>query len=145
MTLAAQVPDGATVLIDTNPIIYVLEGNPLGAPFRSLFDAVDRGRIRALVTPITIAEVVTGPLKAGKDALAERYRRTLTQNPGWTLRSIDADIAVLAARLRVRHALKLPDAMQLAVALETGCHALVTHDRDFDSVSDMLVLGAAQR
>ncbi|MCA9532751.1 MAG: PIN domain-containing protein [Myxococcales bacterium] len=145
MTLAAQVPDGATVLIDTTPIIYVLEGNPLGAPFRSLFDAVDRGRIRALVTPITIAEVVTGPLKAGKDALAERYRRALTQNPGWTLRSIDADIAVLAARLRVRHALKLPDAMQLAVALETGCHALVTHDRDFDSVSDMLVLGAAQR
>ena len=97
------------------------------------------------VTDVTIAEVVTGPLKAGKDALAERYRRALTQNPGWTLRSIDADIAVLAARLRVRHALKLPDAMQLAVALETGCHALVTHDRDFDSVSDMLVLGAAQR
>ena len=30
MTLAAQVPDGGTVLvlIDTNPIIYVLDGNP---------------------------------------------------------------------------------------------------------------------
>ena len=31
MGLGDQVPDGATVLIDTNPIIYILEGNPLGA------------------------------------------------------------------------------------------------------------------
>jgi predicted nucleic acid-binding protein len=119
MTLAGQVPDGGTVLIDTNPIIYVLEGNPLGAPFRSIFEAVDDGRIRALVTPITVAEVVTGPLKANRDALAERYRR--------------------------RHALKLPDAFQLAVALEEGCSALVTHDRDFSTVSDILVLGTARR
>jgi predicted nucleic acid-binding protein len=145
LTLAAQVPDGGTVLIDTNPIIYVLEGNPLGAPFRSIFEAVDKGRIRALVTPITVAEVVTGPLKSNRDALAERYRRTITQNPGWQIRDIDADIAVLAARLRLRHALKLPDAFQLAVALEEGCSALVTHDRDFGTVSDILVLGPARR
>jgi predicted nucleic acid-binding protein len=145
VTLADQVPDGATVLIDTNPIIYLLEDNPLGVMFRSLFEAVDRGRIRALVTPITVAEVVSGPLKARKEALAERYRRTITQNRGWSIRDIDADIAVLAARLRLRHALKLPDAIQLAAALEEGCFALVTHDRDFHAVSDMLILGATPR
>jgi predicted nucleic acid-binding protein len=143
--LAAQVPDGTTVLIDTNPIIYILEGSRLGAPFRSIFEAVDSGRIRALVTPTTVAEVVSGPLKANREALAERYRRTITQNPGWDIRDIDADIAVLAARLRLRHALKLPDALQLAVALEEGCSALVTHDRDFGTVSDILVLGPARR
>src|SRR5882672_3973060 len=126
VSLGDQVPDGATVLIDTNPIVYILEGNPLGAAFRSLFEAVDGGRIRALVTPITVAEVVSGPLKAGKEALAERYRRTITQSPGWSARDIDSDIAVLAARLRLRHGLKLPDAIQLAVALEEGCYALAT-------------------
>jgi len=145
LTLAAQVPDGGTVLIDTNPIIYVLEGNPLGQAFRSIFEAVDAGRIRALVTPITVAEVVSGPLKAKREALAERYRRALTQNPGWTLREIDADIAVLAARLRLRHALTVPDAFQLATALEAGCAALVTHDRDFRSVSDIPILGIDRR
>jgi predicted nucleic acid-binding protein len=145
VTLADQVPDGASVLIDTNPIVYLLEGNPLGTPFRPLFEAVDQGRIRALVTPITVAEVVSGPLKAGKDALAERYRRAITHNPGWNIRDIDADIAVLAARLRLRHALKLPDALQLAVALEEGCHALVTHDRDFRAVSDIVILGTSLR
>jgi predicted nucleic acid-binding protein len=141
VSLADQVPDGATVLIDTNPLIYLLEGNRLGAPFRPLVEAIDSGRIRALVTPITVAEVVSGPLKSGKEALAERYRRTITRNPGWSIREIDADIAVLAARLRLRHALKLPDAIQLAVALEEGCYALVTHDRDFGAVSDLLILG----
>lgn len=145
MNLGDQVPDGATVLIDTNPIIYLLEGNTLGAAFRSLFEAVDEGRIRALVTPITVAEVVSGPLKARKEALVERYRRTITQNPGWSIRDIDADIAVLAARLRLRHALKLPDAIQLAVALDEGCYALATHDRDFGAVSDILILGTSGR
>ena len=145
LTLADEVPDGASVLIDTNPIIYVLEGNRLGAPFRSIFQAVDSGRIRALVTPITVTEVVSGPLKARREALVERYRRTITQNPGWDLRELDAEIAVLAARLRLRHALKLPDALQLAVALEEGCAALVTHDRDFGTVSDIVILGTARR
>jgi predicted nucleic acid-binding protein len=143
VNLADQVPDGATVLIDTNPIIYLFEGNPLGAPFRALFEAVDGGRIQALVTPITVAEVVSGPLKAGKEALAERYRRAITQNPGWSIRDIDADVAVLAARLRLRHALKLPDAIQLAIALKAGCHALATHDRDFKSVTDITILGTS--
>ncbi|MBK8998684.1 MAG: PIN domain-containing protein [Myxococcales bacterium] len=145
VNLAARVPDGASVLIDTNPIIYLLEGNPLGVSFRPLFEAIDGGRIRALVTPITVAEVVSGPLKAGKEALAERYRRTITQSPGWGIREIDADIAVLAARLRLRHSLKLPDAIQLAVALEEGCYALVTHDRDFGGVDDVLILGTTRR
>jgi predicted nucleic acid-binding protein len=141
----ARVPDGATVLVDTNPIIYVLEGNKLGASFRPLFEDIDRGRIRALVTPITVAEVVSGPLKAGKEALAERYRRAITGSAGWSVRDIDADVAVLAARLRLRHALKLPDALQLAVALQEGCYALVTHDRDFSKVTDLPILGMSRR
>jgi predicted nucleic acid-binding protein len=145
LSLGDQVPDGATVLIDTNPIIYLFEGNPLAAPFRSLFEAVDAARIEAMVTPITVAEVISGPLKAGKEALAARYQRAITQNSGWSLHVIDAGIAVLAARLRLRHALKLPDAIQLAVAVDAGCYALVTHDRDFRAVSDLPILGVRGR
>lgn len=133
-------PDGAWVLVDTNPIIYVLEGSPLAEGFAPLFADIDAGRIRALITPVTLAEVVTGPLKAKRDALAERYQQALTRSAGWSLREIDADIAVLAARLRLQHKLKLPDALQLAVALHEGCHALVTHDRDFSRVTDLPIL-----
>ena len=138
---AADLPNGATVLVDTNPLIYFFEGSPRAARFEPLFADIDAGRVQAIVTPITVAELVSGPLKAGKDALAERYRRAITSGPGWQLREIDADVAVLAARLRLRHKLRLPDAIQLAVAVCEGCAALVTHDRDFGNVTDLPILG----
>ncbi|MBA3698272.1 MAG: type II toxin-antitoxin system VapC family toxin [Planctomycetes bacterium] len=141
MTLASGIPDGASVLIDTNPLIYHLEGNPLAERFAPIFAAVDRGRIRAMVTPITVAEVVTGPLKAGKEALAQRYLQLLTANRGWTLFPIDADLALLSARLRLKYRLKLPDALQLGAALQSGCYAIVSHDRDFSRVTDIPILG----
>jgi predicted nucleic acid-binding protein len=141
MSLAASIPDHATLLVDTNPIVYVLEGHPLAARFESVFADIDAGRIHALVTPVTLAEVVSGPLNAGKGALAERYRSAITNAPGWRLRPIDAEIAMLAARLRVRNRLKMPDAIQLATAVHEGCYALLSHDRDFGKTKEILVLG----
>lgn len=141
MTLASGIPDGASILIDTNPLIYHLENNPLAERFAPVFSALDRGRIRAVVTPITVAEVVTGPLKAGKEALAQRYHQLLTANRGWTLVPIDAEIAFMAARLRLKYRLKLPDALQLGAALHAGCHAIISHDRDFSRVTDIPILG----
>jgi predicted nucleic acid-binding protein len=41
----------------------------------------------------------------------------------------------------LRHKLKLPDAIQLAAAIHESCYALVTHDRDFASVTELPVLG----
>jgi predicted nucleic acid-binding protein len=137
VTTVGDLPAGATVVVDTNPIVYVLEDSPKGELFAPLFAEVDAGRINALVTPITLAEVVTGALKAGHEALGERYRQVLTRSGGWALREIDADVAMLAARVRLRYRLKLPDAFQLAVAVHEGCHALVTHDRDFSRVTDV--------
>jgi len=141
MNLAEKIPDHATVLVDTNPIVYVLEGHPLAPRFESVFADVEAGRIAALITPVTLAEVVSGPWKSGKDALAERYRRAITSAPGWSLRNTDAEIAMLAARFRVRHRMKLPDAIQLATAVHEGCFALLSHDRDFGKASELLILG----
>lgn len=141
MNLATRIPDNATVLLDTNPIIYALEGHRLAPRFEPIFADVAAGRISALVTPVTLAEVVSGPLRAGKEALAQRYRHALTASPGWRLCPLDGDIAMVAARLRLRRGLKLPDAIQLATAVQEGCHALVSHDRDFGKVREILVLG----
>jgi hypothetical protein len=42
-----------------------------------LFEAHAAGRLRFAITTITIAEVLTGPMKTGDEALARRYRATL--------------------------------------------------------------------
>jgi predicted nucleic acid-binding protein len=49
----------------------------------------------------------------------------------------------MAAQLRVQYRLKLPDAVQLASALDIGAAALVTHDRDFSKVLDFPVLNGS--
>jgi predicted nucleic acid-binding protein len=139
--LADRIPDGGLVLIDTNPIIYWFEGSDLAAPFESIFLDIEAGRFEALVTPVTVAEVVTGPLRSGKDALAERYRQAMTESNGFSVCDTNSDIAMLAARLRVRHSLRLPDAIQLATAVHAGCFAVVSRDRDFSRVKDIVILG----
>ncbi len=129
---------GALVLVDSAPLIYTLEGHPkLAARFASLFERHAAGDLRLAVTTVSIAEVLTGPLKAGEEALAKRYRAVLES---WIVVSLDADIAESAARLRGSYGLTLPDAVQLASALSLNAAALVTHDRDFFRVRGLRVL-----
>jgi predicted nucleic acid-binding protein len=130
--------DGALLLVDTPPIIYTLEGHPrLAARFRPLFDAHAAGQFRFAATTITVAEVLTGPLSAGEEALARRYRAILDS---WQIIPLDADIAEGAARLRAAHRLRLADAVQAASALAVNAAALVTYDRDFSRLGALKII-----
>jgi predicted nucleic acid-binding protein len=135
---ADTLPEGALLLIDSAPIIYVLEGHPeLGPRFKAFFERHAKGEIAFAVTTITMAEVLTGPLGAGDEGLAKRYRALLES---WQIVDLSSDIAESAARLRASLKLKLPDAIQAASALAIGADALLTHDRDFARVSGLPVL-----
>ena len=142
--LLADIPPGAVLTIDTAPVIYYLEDHPVYAErFAPVFDAITAGRIQAVVSSVTLAEVLSGPLTAGKEVLAAQYREVLCRSPGWQMHPVDEEIAVTAARVRVRHKLRLPDAIQVATAIITRSHALVTHDRRLANVHDVTVLGVA--
>jgi len=133
--------EGATVLVDTAPWIYLLEDHVEFAPrFVGLFEAAERGQIQLALSTITLAEVLTGPFKAGQTALAKRYENVLNQ---YQVVPMTPAVASLAAQLRVEYRLKLPDAVQLASALDIGAAALVTHDRDFSAVQGLPVLMGA--
>lgn len=134
-------PEGATVLVDTAPWIYLLQDHPEFAPrFEGLFAAAEEGRVELALSTITLAEVLTGPYKAGEMALAKRYEKALNS---YQVMPFSAEVAVQAAQLRAQYGLKLPDAAQLATALEMGAAALVTHDRDFSAVQGLPVLYGA--
>jgi len=141
--LLSRLPWNATVVLDTAPVIYLLEDNKAFLPlFWPLFQAAESGRIRILITPITVAEVLAGPWKAGKEALAERYEHALREGLGWKVVDLDAGLAARASRLRGRYGLRLPDAFQLAASLVNGADALVTHDRDFGKAAkEVNILG----
>jgi len=135
---AAALPNGALLLVDSAPIIYVLEGHPrLARRYQPLFERHANGDIAFAVTTITIAEVLTGPLNAGDEVLLKRYRAVLES---WQVVELSADIAESAARLRASLKLRLPDAVQVASAITINADALVTHDRDFSRVTALRII-----
>jgi predicted nucleic acid-binding protein len=102
-----------------------------------VFEAHAAGQVRFAVTTIAIAEVLTGPLRAGDEPLARRYRAILES---WQTVELTIDIAESAARLRASLGLRLADAVQAASALAINAAALVTHDRDFSRVRSLRVI-----
>ena len=136
------IKDNTLVTVDTAPIIYLLEDHPQFAEkFLPLFQQIEAGRIQAVVSPVTIAEVVAGPLSSGNEILASRYFNVLTSGTHWIVQELNAELSFLAARIRIRYHLKLPDAIQIATAVYTGSAALITHDRDFREVDEIKILG----
>ena len=67
-------PAGSRVFVDTAPFIYVLESHLQFAElFVGLFEAAENGTLSIVLSTVTLAEVLTGPHKAGQTALAKRY------------------------------------------------------------------------
>ena len=123
------------MVVDTAPIIYFLEEHPeFGPRYQAFFERAEAGRYELLLTTVSLTEVLTGPLRIGDEALAQRYRDTLTAAPTWRLVELNANIAHRAARIRARTRMLLPDAVQAAAALESSSVALVTNDRDFSAL-----------
>ncbi len=126
------------MLVDTAPWIYLLQDHPgYAARFDGLFEAAAAGRLQLALSTVTLTEILTGPYQVGQTALAKRYQTALSQ---YRLVTLSEDVAALAAQLRVQYRLKLPDAVQLASALDIGAAALVSHDRDFSRVQGLPVL-----
>ena len=130
-------PVGGTVTMDTAPLIYYLEDHPDFADrYAPVFDAAANGTLRIAVSAVTLAEVLAGPLKAGNEILAARYRAMLSPR----IVPVTEEIAALAARFRAAYRLRLPNAIQVATAVVTGSVALVTRDADFSQVREIRVV-----
>ncbi len=130
--------EGDLVIVDSAPLIYLLENHSEFAPrFEGLFEDYEQGHVQIAISTIAIAEVLAGPFKHGRDVLAKRYETVLSR---FEVMPISPEIAVTAARLRAATGLRLPDALQAATALQIGAVALVTHDRDFSRLEGLQVL-----
>ena len=130
-----NLPTRGRLVIDSAPIIYVLEDHPaLAARFLPVFERAESRDYELVITTITLAEVLAGPLRHGDEAVADAYRDTLSAPPAWRVVDLTADIAHRAARIRGRTGLRLSDAVQVATAIETSSVGLVTHDRDFTAL-----------
>jgi predicted nucleic acid-binding protein len=134
---------GTIVGLDTAPLIYLIEENPIFLPFvRPFFEAVDRGEFRVVTSILTLTEVLVHPMRRGDKDLADQYRRILLHASQVTTAPVSAIIADEAAQLRARHGLRTPDAIQMATAIRSGASSFLTNDSRLPSIAplNMLVL-----
>ncbi|HHW39722.1 MAG TPA: type II toxin-antitoxin system VapC family toxin [Syntrophomonadaceae bacterium] len=123
------------LLLDTNAIIYFLQGiSPYDTILNPLFRLFEEGRLQAVISVITEAELLVGPLKKNnKEALA-RVRLLLNEFPGLEVIPVSRQIGQMAASIRVETNLPLPDALIIATAKSVGCDAIVGNDQSWSRI-----------
>ncbi|HXD33672.1 MAG TPA: PIN domain-containing protein [Pyrinomonadaceae bacterium] len=80
------------------------------------------------------------PFVKGRKDLLSVYRDLLLNSFNFHTAPITAQSAERAAEIRAVYGLRLPDAIQVAFALDVGCQALVTNDRSMVRVKELSVL-----
>jgi predicted nucleic acid-binding protein len=126
---------GKSVYLDTNIIIYAVEGfADVAAQIRSLLSAMDDAEIVALTSELTVAEVLVKPFKDENETVQQAYKTFLTPTPVLQLAPVTRDVLEEAARLRATTYLNLPDAIHLATAKLGGCDSFFTNDDLFKRV-----------
>ena len=116
--------------LDSNLFIYLFEGTGREAALvGEVLDAISAGSMTGVLATLGVAEILTGPMRAGDTALAERYRDELASVTGLDLVPLSVEIAADAAALRGLRRASLADAVHLATAGAAGATAFITNDR----------------
>jgi predicted nucleic acid-binding protein len=136
---------GKKVALDTMVFIYAFEEHPVYLPLiKPLWHEVERGKIRAVTSTITLAECLVQPFRAKALELAARYKILFRDFPHLSVIPVSEEIAEKAAWLRAQYQIKTPDAIQLATAIDSGCHAFLTNDEDLAGPKEVRTLVLSQ-
>jgi predicted nucleic acid-binding protein len=141
VTLFEAVSDLSLLGVDTAPFIYFVEQNAhYMSRVNALFQQVSSGQIQVFTSVISLAEVLTMPIRMGSVEIEKRYRSMLLNTRNIHTLPITSQAAYASAQLRVNYNLKLPDALQIAVCMEAECQAFLTNDFTLRRVQEISVL-----
>jgi len=131
--IASLLSGYGTIVMDTMMFIYEFQAHPRYGLFtRPFFRLLSGGKIRALTTTITLAELLVHAYSQGEARTAKIYRSRIANYPNLTLRPISSDLADRAAELRAKYKLPLPDCLQMSPAGDRD--VFLTNDGDLSIV-----------
>lgn len=130
-SLERAVAAGDTILLDTSVVIaYLDRSTPTSAIAAHILDElVGTGRNPALLSMITVTEILVRPAQTGDPAHRATALGFLRHFPGMSLREVDFAVADQAAALRGRYRLGTPDALVVATGMVAGAGTIVSNDR----------------
>ena len=130
---ASLASDHKRVAIDSNVLIYLLEGSEeFGIRARAVVDALDDGVLLGSMATVGQVEILAGPARVGDASVFEQTAGEL-RSMGLNLVALTSDVAEDAAWLRGLGGLALADAVHLASARAAGATAFITNDRRIGS------------
>jgi len=127
--------------LDTAPFIYYIEDV---APYADLLDPVfgllENHALRAVTSTVTFAEILTKPFADKNFSLADEIKFTLKSFSSLSVESIDEKLGEAAALIRARYTIRLPDALQVAAAIQREASLFLTNDKRVKKVDALEVL-----
>lgn len=93
-----------------------------------------------MTTPVTLAECLVYPIKSGLPKLQQDFIDFIVNGTNTSFVGLDQTIGEEAARLRANYNLSLPDALQVAAAINSGCDAFLTNDTQLKRVTEVKIL-----
>jgi predicted nucleic acid-binding protein len=127
--------------LDTAPLIYFIEDvTPYADLLNPVFDRLESHALGAVTSTITLAEILTKPLVDKNFSLVDEIKFTIKTFSTLSMVAIDEKLAEAAALIRARHAIRLPDALQIAVAMQGEATLFITNDKRLKKVDGVEVL-----
>ena len=128
----------AIVGVDTSPFIYLWERHPRYFHLaEELFQYLRLPRVQGITSIITLIEACIHPQKQGHPDLVQAYENALLHSQQVRMLSINLALARKAIDLRATYGIHVPDALQIAAALEAGATLFVTNDRRLAKVREI--------
>lgn len=124
--------------LDANTVIAIVEGvDELGPAQRTFLKSVDDGAVPAVSSEMTLAECLVRPFRERDGAAIATMLDFLDGRPTLPLVPLSRDVMIMAARIRAETAVKLPDAIHLACAIDAGCTVFVSADKRLQMIGDL--------
>ncbi|RKL63355.1 type II toxin-antitoxin system VapC family toxin [Thermoanaerobacteraceae bacterium SP2] len=132
--LIDRIKQDKKVLIDTNVLIYFLEGNDeFGLASKKVLTLIKNAEVKGYVSVISLAELLVKPLKMKDAKLVTEINKFINNFPNLNLVSVDKHVATVAAQIRVEYGLKMPDALIVSSAISLKC-GIITVNTGFRKI-----------
>ena len=133
------------ILLDTNILLNVKNKEQHFYQFsKKLLDAVDDGKVRAIVSVISVAEICAGYHETGEEMEKHDFMAHIQSSPNFKVVNLDPSLADYSGKIRAETRLRLPDAVVVATALIEKARAIATHDESLKNAGRLIKVASAR-
>ena len=127
------------VLIDTNVFITVKNREePHCASAKAVFDKIDEGALRGVISTIVLAEMCSGYYASGEEREKDEFLTHILASPNYRVVEVTVGIADEAGRIRASTGLRLPDALIFASGLREKADFFITYDESLRKADSLI-------